>query len=400
MTQVKRLLSDSALRSICIVSLSTLALACGKPSTPLSDVQDFSGPQLYGTGMAAGTLSLTFDDGPGPRTAELSRYLKAEGIQGTFFIQGSAAAAYPEVLKQLHADGHLLANHTYSHPRMTAATDPVSEVRRTDELIKKYVTDGVFLFRAPYGDWNGKVATVLNNAGLTKYVGSIFWDIGGVRTERQDKRLTTAADWACWSFNDSVEKCADGYMNETRDLGKGIVLMHDVHSRTIDMVKNMVPRLKDEGFRFVRLDKAPTVAAALARRTNTGDSPVPEFSCPVGFAATDVGQSGGKLCVSDSEASGPFTLGMKDACREKGGGDACENSRWSRGLAVWLHGQGRCPVGATFDVTVNACVEGENAFGPFSKELVKRCRASSVNPDSPVCDSNRWSKGFLAGLAR
>ena len=45
-------------------------------------------------------------------------------------------------------------------------------------------------------------------------------------------------------------------------------------------------------------------------------------------------------------------------------------------------------------------VEGENAFGPFSKELVKRCRASSVNPDSPVCDSNRWSKGFLAGLAR
>ncbi|MEN9530206.1 MAG: hypothetical protein RI932_2079, partial [Pseudomonadota bacterium] len=270
------------------LALSLWAVACS--GTPLnSDVQEFSGSQLYGTGMADGTLSLTFDDGPGPRTAELSKYLKAEGIQGTFFIQGSAAAAYPEVLKQLYADGHRLANHTYAHPRMTVSTDPVSEVRRTDELIKKYIPDNVFLFRAPYGDWNGKVSTVLNSAGLTKYVGSIFWDIGGVRTEGTDKRLSTAADWACWGFNDSVEKCADGYMNEIRDLGRGIVLMHDVHSRTIDMVKNMVPRLKNEGFRFVRLESVPTVAAALARRTSTGDTPPPALSCPAGFAPTDVG---------------------------------------------------------------------------------------------------------------
>ncbi|MBM3381856.1 MAG: polysaccharide deacetylase family protein [Betaproteobacteria bacterium] len=389
----------SLTRLISGLLLSLFAVGCS--GTPLSSsVQDFSGSQLYGTGMADGTLSLTFDDGPGPRTAELSRYLKEEGVQATFFIQGSAAAAYPEVLKQLHADGHRLANHTYSHPRMTTATDPVTEVRRTDELIKKYVTDGVFLFRAPYGDWNGKVATVLNSAGLTKYVGSIFWDIGGVRTEGTDKRLNTAADWACWAFNDSVETCADGYMNEIRDLGRGIVLMHDMHSRTVDMVKNMVPRLKNERYRFVSLESIPTVSAALARRTNTGDAPPPALSCPAGFSPTDVGTQGGKLCVSETEASGPFTQGMIAACREKGGGDACGNARWSRGLALWLHGAGRCPVGASFDSALNICVEGENVFGPFAQSQVKACRAASANPTSPVCESNRWSRGFFASLAR
>jgi peptidoglycan/xylan/chitin deacetylase (PgdA/CDA1 family) len=391
--------TSSLTRIVGALSLSLFAVACsGSPNH--SSVQDFSGPQLYGTGMADGTLTLTFDDGPGPRTGELSKYLKEEGIQATFFIQGSAAAAYPETLKQLHADGHRIANHTYTHPRMTTSTDPVSEVRRTDELIKKYVPDSVFLFRAPYGDWNGKVATVLNSAGLTKYVGSIFWDIGGVRTEGTDKRLSTAADWACWAFNDSVEKCADGYMNEIRDYGRGIVLMHDVHSRTIDMVKNMVPRLKNEGFRFVRLETVPSVATALARRTNTGDVPPPALSCPTGFAAVDVGSQGGKLCVSETEASGPFTQGMIAACREKGGGDACANPRWSRGLAVWLHGSGRCPVGASFDSGLNVCVEGDNAFGPFTQAQVKSCRSASADPSSPACDSNRWSKSFFAGLAR
>lgn len=385
-------------RTVCAVSLACVALACGQRGASQSDVQDFTGPQLYGTGMAAGTLSLTFDDGPGPRTAELSRYLKSEGVQATFFIQGSAAAAYPEVLKQLHADGHQLANHTYSHPRMTAATDPVAEVRRTDDLIKKFITNGLFMFRAPYGDWNGKVAGVLNNAGLTKYVGSIFWDIGGVRKETPDGKLTTAADWACWSFNDSVEKCADGYMNEIRDLGRGIVLFHDVHSRTIDMVKNMVPRLKDERFQFVRLETVPSVAAALARRTNKGDDVAAPLACPAGFAPADAGMGGGKLCVSSSEAAGPFTQGMQNLCREKGGGDACSNPRWSRDLAIWLHGQGRCPVGATFDGPLNACVEGEHAYGPFSQELVKRCQSASQNPDSPACASNRWSKTFLVSL--
>lgn len=380
------------------------SLACGRLAAPPADssAQEFQGPQLMGHGMEARTVSLTFDDGPGPRTAELSKFLKAEGVRGTFFVQGNQVARYPEVVKQLQQDGHLVANHTYTHPRMTQATDPVDEVRRSDELIKAYVDKGHFLFRAPYGDWNGRVANVLNAAGLTKYVGSVFWDIGGERIERADGTLAAAADWACWSYGDSVQSCLDGYVNETLDNNKGIILLHDVHSRTIDMTKLMVKKLKDEGFEFIRTDEAPTVAEALARRSTTGDKPAPapaELYCQEGFTATQVGQAGAMLCLSEKEAQGPFTQGMQDACRQKGGGDACANTRWARGMAVWVHGSGRCPVGATLDPALNACVEGENAFGPFNKQQVKRCREMSANPDSPVCQSNRWSRAFLAGVA-
>jgi peptidoglycan/xylan/chitin deacetylase (PgdA/CDA1 family) len=387
------------------VSLTLISLACGRfgSTSGESNVQDFTGPQLMGHGMAAGTVSLTFDDGPGPRTAELSRFLKNEGVQATFFVQGNNAAQYPEVIKQLQQDGHLIANHSYTHPRMTQSSDPVAEVRRTDELIKSYVDKGHFLFRAPYGDWSSRVATVLNSAGLTKYVGSVFWDIGGERVERADKTLSAAADWACWSYGDSVEKCLGGYMNETRELNRGIVLMHDVHSRTIDMTKLMVKQLKQEGFDFIRTDDAPSVVAGLERRTDKGGSPLPTpdaLACPEGFSPTAVGTAGGMMCLSASEAQGPFTQGMQDLCREKGGGDACANARWSRGMAVWLHGPGRCPAGAEFDAEVGACVEGENAFGPFSKQQVKRCKALSANPDSPVCNGNRWSRGFLASVGQ
>jgi len=381
------------------LSVGLLVAACGKSSSTSSQVQDFSGPQLYGNGLADGTVALTFDDGPGPRTAELSRYLKAQGIRATFFIQGSSAARYPDALEQLAADGHLLANHSYTHPHMTSSADPVTEVRRTDDLIKKYVSDGHFLFRAPYGDWNARVAQILNSAGLTKYVGSVFWDIGGDRVTRGDGSLSSAADWACWSYQDSVEQCLEGYMRETRELGKGIVLMHDIHSSTVDMVKLMVPQLKKEGFKFARADEAPSIVAALARRSDSskdGMISLEQLSCPVGFVATRVGQDGAALCLSETEAQGPFTQAMQDACMEKGGGDACKNSRWSRGLAVWLHGKGRCPIGATFDADLAACVEGNNVFGPFSKEQVKHCKASLADTSSPVCESNRWGKGFLA----
>lgn len=251
-------------------ALTFFSVACGRKSSE-SSLNDFSGPQLMGHGMDAKSVALTFDDGPGPRTSELSEYLRSEGIRATFFLEGDRAIQYPDVIRQLQEDGHLVANHSYTHPRMTQSVDPVEEVRKTDRLIEEYVDQGHFLFRAPYGDWNGRVAAILNNAGLTKYVGSVFWDIGGERISRGNGTLSAAADWACWSNGDSISKCLDGYLNETRELNRGIVLMHDVHSRTVDMAKLYVQQLKQENYEFIRTDEAPTIAAALAKRSRIAD---------------------------------------------------------------------------------------------------------------------------------
>ena len=88
---------------------------------------------LRGASLAPGQLAFTFDDGPGPRTRELSTYLKSQGIPAVFFMNGRHLAtplppldnnadivANPAALMaQLQADGHLIANHSTTHGDLT-----------------------------------------------------------------------------------------------------------------------------------------------------------------------------------------------------------------------------------------------------------------------------------------
>ena len=70
------------------------------------------------------TVCLTYDDGPGetpgdgagPRSRQVGQYLAGEGIRATFFVIGRHAEPLEGVLQQLVGWGHLLGNHTYSHP--------------------------------------------------------------------------------------------------------------------------------------------------------------------------------------------------------------------------------------------------------------------------------------------
>jgi|GEM_PF-571166 peptidoglycan/xylan/chitin deacetylase (PgdA/CDA1 family) len=224
--------------------------ACGTKSPSDSDISDFRLNQTA-SGLPLKTLSLTFDDGPGPRTLELANYLAAQGISATFFMQGSRAANDIATIRKVAELGHLVANHTYNHDAMSRTNDPVSEVTETDDLIAPFVPGKSYLFRAPYGDWASRVANILNDNGLRKYVGPVFWDIGGAIANGY------AADWDCWGRNWSVTQCGDSYLKEALDKKRGIVLMHDIHGRTVDMVKYLVPKLKQNGFSFVRNDMVP-----------------------------------------------------------------------------------------------------------------------------------------------
>lgn len=225
----------------------------------------FADRNLTGRDLPVRHVALTFDDGPGERTLELARYLASESIPATFFVVGRRADSERgrAVLRELRALGHLVANHTYSHVNMTRTDEQVGEVRRTDRVIAPYVRDGRFLFRAPYGAFSRNVATILNDTELRKYVGSVFWDVGG------ECAGGYAADWCCWSKGWSVQTCGARYVAEAKARGRGIILMHDSHGKTVDLVKSvLVPRLRAEGFRFVGLDDVPNLRVRLdeARR--------------------------------------------------------------------------------------------------------------------------------------
>ena len=216
--------------------------------------------QLSGSELPEKTIALTFDDGPGRRTAELADYLAAQGVKAAFFINGSKVAGRQAAVDQVVGRGHLLANHTHNHKQLTklSAASIIKEIADTDAIISDAQPQGPWVLRAPFGAWNGTVARAVNASDMKKYVGSVFWDEGGELT------ATTAADWDCWGKGVSVERCGELYLNEIRKKKHGIVLMHDIHDKTVDMVKLILPTLMAEGYKFSALQDVPSVKRALA----------------------------------------------------------------------------------------------------------------------------------------
>lgn len=230
---------------------------------------------IKGTELADRTLCLTYDDGPGPRTRELGCFLAAQGISATFFVIGRHAEGQEDVLRQLCAWGHVVGNHTYSHPDLAllakAGRDVVEEVARADAVIRPF-TKGVIYLRPPYGSWRDqtwpggpkdaptlRVAEQLRRSGrFTNYVGPITWDVD-------------ADDWKCWRCGLAVERATRRHLAAVEHRRRGIVLLHDSsedpaqqpRNRALELTQMLVPLLKARGYRFVGLDTAvPTSVAA------------------------------------------------------------------------------------------------------------------------------------------
>ena len=100
---------------------------------------------------------------------------------------------------------------------MTRLSGPTlfKAVAETDEIMKRAQPAGPFMLRAPYRAWNGRVADELNRSDMKKYVGSIFWDVGGALTS------AAGADWDCWGRGVTVERCAALYLQEIRTKKRG-----------------------------------------------------------------------------------------------------------------------------------------------------------------------------------
>jgi peptidoglycan/xylan/chitin deacetylase (PgdA/CDA1 family) len=247
-----------------------------------SGAQALQSDALRGASLPPKTLALTFDDGPGARTKQLSAYLKSEGIEAAFFVNGRAMGPdADDIFKAVLADGHIIANHTETHRSLTGVStatarlsndDVIQEITLTDKKIDGFVPTGRYMFRPPYGDYDAQTFGVIAPTPMNKYIGPVLWDIG----DRMDVANGRAADWDCWQDGSDgkrypMKTCGDLYLTEIRHATKGIVLMHDPYFNdadpqqlgTVDMVMYMVPILKSEGFSFTRVDKVPQISALL-----------------------------------------------------------------------------------------------------------------------------------------
>ncbi len=212
----------------------------------------------------AHTIALTFDDGPNAHTGEVLDALKAMNVKATFFIVGAQAHRHPDVLARIAREGHLLANHSGTHAYLGGSYDAdperlLNQLRDVHEQIAPLMAKGdKFYFRAPYGAWKYAHADILNaDPELRRYVGPIYWDVGGDITMSRDGYVMSAADWNCWHKGWEARTCAKGYSREIRRRDGGVVLMHCIHVQSAALVRQVVPALIEEGYRFVRLDQMP-----------------------------------------------------------------------------------------------------------------------------------------------
>ncbi|MGE5049599.1 MAG: polysaccharide deacetylase family protein, partial [Deltaproteobacteria bacterium] len=114
---------------------------------------------LHREEYSAPVFALTFDDGPGPSTAELLDVLGAAGVRSTFFLLGRNVEEAPwcgdpararGLAERAAREGHALGNHTWSHLRPDRWRELAADVRRGEDVVRSLRT-GHVRFRLPYG---------------------------------------------------------------------------------------------------------------------------------------------------------------------------------------------------------------------------------------------------------
>ncbi|MCX4755530.1 polysaccharide deacetylase family protein [Kitasatospora purpeofusca] len=178
-------------------------------------------------------VAITVDDGPDPRyTPAVLALLDQYGIRASFFLIGENANAHPDLVREVAARGHHIANHSWSHPDLSglSAAKVRDELGRTSELLGRLTGRAPTWFRAPGGGWSPTVLKVGAELGMRPMAWSVDpqdWATPGtdVITKRLEKELRPGA----------------------------IVLTHDGggdRSQTVAALKTFLPLLIDSGYRF------------------------------------------------------------------------------------------------------------------------------------------------------
>ena len=175
-------------------------------------------------------IALTFDDGPGPYTAQLLDILDQHSAKATFFLIGSKVSSQANVVRSIHARGHQLGNHSWSHPELPKLpVDQIAgEIDRTNDAIKQATGVTPAILRPPYGAVNGVVLEQLRLRGMS----SILWSV----------------DTRDWADRNSQIVCSRAVAGARPG---AIILMHDIHQTSVNAVPCILSALKQQGYSFV-----------------------------------------------------------------------------------------------------------------------------------------------------
>lgn len=220
------------------VFLSLVILANAYPATASSAPLPLAVP--------AKEVALTFDDGPyGTSTQQVLDILEQEHVHATFFLVGKNVEKYPALAKEIVADGNMIGNHTYDHPKDLTKMS-LSRMRKELSGAEAAIasTTGVHatLFRPPYGNLTKKLRARIQKEGYT----IVMWNV----------------DPTDWDYTHSSSTVIE--QNVLHHLMPHIILLlhdgRDIHvgyprDNMVTALPLIIKDLKQHGYTFVSADK-------------------------------------------------------------------------------------------------------------------------------------------------
>lgn len=197
------------------------------------------------------TVFLTFDDGPSSNTSTILKTLKENNIKATFFVNGKPELEH--LYKAIAADGHAIANHTYSHDYNAVYASPEAfkaDVKKLDDFILRVTGQApLHLIRFPGGSNNTVGPNRSNKSNMQSIIKAITPEY-------------TYFDWNVDStdastYKQTKENIVKTVLKEATIYHNSIVLMHDLNPKTTtpEALPEIIKGLKEKGYDFDVLTK-------------------------------------------------------------------------------------------------------------------------------------------------
>jgi peptidoglycan/xylan/chitin deacetylase (PgdA/CDA1 family) len=241
--------------------------------------------------LADHEIVLTFDDGPSPRyTDRVLAILAADCVKATFLMVGEMAQMFPDEAKKVRAEGHTVGTHSFRHP---FTFNIMSEVKAGAEIDK-----GIDAVASALGG-RDEVAPFFRVPGfLTSKNTEAAAASRGLMTWSAD---ITADDWKRISGAEVARRAISGIEAK----GRGILLLHDIHERTVEALPTIITELKLQGFKIVQIVPATATLAKTettaeqwqlpeARSSRIGQSETPAAPVVRSESRATVGRVGGR----------------------------------------------------------------------------------------------------------
>jgi peptidoglycan/xylan/chitin deacetylase (PgdA/CDA1 family) len=220
--------------------------AIGTSRTLMIDPAEYSKVGTFNYGplpLQDHEVVLTFDDGPiPPSTTRILDVLASQCVKANFFLVGEMARNYPWAVRRMYNEGHVIGTHSEDHPRRFGEM-PIEKIRWE-------VDKGIADVAAALGDPH-KMAPFFRFPGFDRSnvaeeeVAARHLVIFSTDTEEDDWRRHNA------------KQVINLAVSRLEKLGKGIILLHDIHPWTADALPEILKQLKEKGFHLVQVVPTP-----------------------------------------------------------------------------------------------------------------------------------------------